>query len=166
MNKIPTDFQVFSRLAAAMPNAVAYMKGSPEYPDIYGMLKLYQAENGVYVAAAIYGLPVPSSKCGNTVFAFHIHNGTGCSGDKAEAFSDAGTHYNPTDCPHPLHSGDMPPLFSNGGNAWSVFLTDRFSVCDVIGLPVIIHLSSDDFMTQPSGNSGTKIACGIIQAVK
>lgn len=44
-----------------------------------------------------------------------------------------------------------------------MFMTDRFTVNEVIGKTVIIHLHPDDFATQPSGNSGEKIACGVIK---
>jgi len=59
----------------------------------------------------------------------------------------------------------MPPLFGNNGRAVSIFLTNRFSIEEVIGKAVIIHGSPDDFTTQPSGNAGEKIACGIIRPV-
>lgn len=85
---------------------------------------------------------------------------------KLTPFANALTHFNPYDRPHPYHSGDLPPLFSSGGYAVSVFLTDRFSVNEVLGRAVIVHSSPDDFTTQPSGNSGEKIACGIIIATK
>ena len=51
----------------------------------------------------------------------------------------------------------------SGGHAFSVFLTDRFCVKDVIGRTVIIHGGSDDFTSQPAGNAGPKIACGEIR---
>ena len=73
------------------------------------------------------------------------------------------SHYNPKDCEHPYHAGDLPSLFGNNGLAAAAFLTDRFFVDDVIGKVVIIHDHPDDFTTQPSGSSGTKIACGVIQ---
>jgi Cu-Zn family superoxide dismutase len=58
----------------------------------------------------------------------------------------------------------MPPLFSSGGRAFLVFLTNRFKVRDVVGRTVVIHAGRDDFTTQPSGDSGKKIACGVITA--
>ena len=73
------------------------------------------------------------------------------------------THYNPKDCPHPYHAGDMPPLFGNNGEAFMAFMTDRFTVEEIIGKTVIIHSNPDDFTTQPGGNSGEKIACGKIK---
>ena len=57
----------------------------------------------------------------------------------------------------------MPPLFENNGYAYLSFFTNRFEVKDVIGKVVIIHDMPDDFNTNPSGNSGTKIACGKIE---
>ncbi len=141
--------------------AIAHIKGSEEYPELSGNVRFYQRQNGVLVYAEVWGLPHDSS-----FFGFHIHEGTSCSGSEADPFANALTHFNPYDRPHPYHSGDLPPLFSSGGYAVSVFLTDRFSVNEVLGRAVIVHSSPDDFTTQPSGNSGEKIACGIIIATK
>ena len=48
------------------------------------------------------------------------------------------------------------------GKAFSAFLTDTFTVKEVLGRAIIIHSKPDDFTSQPAGNSGEKIACGII----
>ena len=82
-----------------------------------------------------------------------------------EPFADAMQHFDLADCVHPHHAGDLPPLFGNDGLAVSAFLTNRFSVDEVLGRTVIIHDHPDDFTTQPSGNSGTKIACGVIKSL-
>ena len=73
------------------------------------------------------------------------------------------THYNPNNCLHPYHAGDLPPLLENQGYAYMRVLVDKFKISDIIGKTVIIHDSPDDFNTQPSGNSGKKIACGVIE---
>ena len=65
---------------------------------------------------------------------------------------------------HPKHAGDLPPLLANDGVAWSAVYTDRFYPEEVIGRTVVIHGMGDDFHSQPSGNSGVKIACGEIVA--
>ena len=57
----------------------------------------------------------------------------------------------------------MPPLFGANRTAFLIFITNRFTVGEIIGQTVIIHINPDDFMAQPSGKSGEKIACGIIQ---
>lgn len=119
---------------------------------------------GVIVRAEIINLPRGTGICNNPIFAFHIHSGNRCEGNAEDPFADAGSHYNPNNCPHPYHAGDLPPLFSANGRAISVFLTDRFTVREIIGKTVIIHSSLDDFTTQPSGNAGKKIACGVITA--
>lgn len=51
------------------------------------------------------------------------------------------------------------------GNAYMKVLTGRFHVEQIIGRTVILHSNPDDFHTQPSGNAGTKIACGVIQRI-
>lgn len=144
------------------PDAQAIISGSEEYPDIRGSVDFYQTERGVLVVAGVSGLPNPMDRCKSPVFAFHIHSGGSCTGDMDDPFAKAMTHYNPNGCMHPYHAGDMPPLFGNDGRAFLSFLTGRFSVDEVIGRTVIIHSKPDDFTTQPSGNSGTKIACGRI----
>jgi Cu-Zn family superoxide dismutase len=149
-----------------LPSAVAVIGDSAQNREIYGTVKFFQVASGVLIVADILGLPASADVCGNNIFAFHIHGGSDCSGNANDPFANAGTHYNPNGCPHPYHSGDMPPLFSAGGRAFLAFLTDKFTVDEVIGKAVIIHDSPDDFTTQPSGNAGNKIACGVISRVK
>lgn len=144
------------------PDAVATVKGSAAYPRLWGNVSFYQLKEGVLAAAQFGGLPVGEGPCGSKVFALHIHKGKSCTGDEKDPFAAASTHYNPLDCPHPSHAGDMPPLFGNQGTAWYTFLTDRFAVKDIIGRAVIVHAGPDDFTSQPAGNAGAKIACGII----
>ncbi len=143
-------------------DASAVINGSAAYPNIHGIVRFYQTRNGVLVAAEIVSLPYSHGICQHPVFGFHIHEGGQCEGDIHDPFSVAMSHYNPDNCGHPFHAGDLPPLFSNQGYAFSVFLTDRFSLSEVIGRTVIIHGNPDDFTTQPSGNAGEKLACGVI----
>lgn len=147
------------------PNAYALINGGSEYPRIQGTVRFYSTHSGVIVAAEINGLPAPEAKCASPIFGFHIHGGNSCSGTEADEFANAGTHYNPNECPHPFHAGDLPPIFGNDGYALMLFLTNRFTVDEIIGKTIIIHSSPDDFTTQPSGNAGTKIACGEIKAL-
>lgn len=145
------------------PQAAAAIMGSESHPALSGAVRFYQTRQGVVVYAEIRGLPQGDGPCGEQVFGFHIHAGGDCGGSMGDPFSDAMSHYDPNGCEHPYHAGDLPPLFGNGGLALCAFLTDRFSVEEVIGKTVIIHDRPDDFTTQPSGNSGTKIACGVIR---
>lgn len=149
-----------------LPTAIAMIKGGSAYPDIEGVTKFYQTPRGVLTVTEIYGLPTREGFCDRPVFAFHIHGGRSCSGDLADNFRNAGMHYDPYNCPHPYHAGDMPPLFEAGGMAYSAFLTDSFTVNEIIGKTVVVHDRPDDFFTQPSGNSGSKIACGEIVATR
>ena len=133
--------------------AVAYVRGSGAYPDIRGCVRFRQMDGGVLVTAEIRGLPGDDG-----IFAFHIHSGTG-----EGSFACVGGHYDPADRPHPYHAGDLPPLFGNRGYAYLSVFTNRFTVDEVIGRAVVIHAKPDDFTTQPSGNSGERIACGEIR---
>lgn len=136
--------------------AQAKVKGGKEHPNLHGTVSFTARGNGTLVAAQIYGLP--ESQTG--FFAFHIHEGGDCCG---EGFSDTKGHYNPCNRDHPCHAGDLPPLLSCSGRAELTVLTNRFSVCDILGKTVVIHAQPDDFHTQPSGNAGNKIACGVIR---
>lgn len=144
------------------PNAQACVTGSEKYPSLKGQVRFYRVCGGVLVRAEITGLPRGESGK-SPIFAFHIHEGGQCAGNDRDPFADVKGHYNPTDLPHPYHAGDLPPLFGVNGTAFSVFLTDRFTVCEILNRAVIIHAMPDDLTTQPSGNAGEKIACGIIK---
>lgn len=138
------------------PDAVASVEGGPEVPELSGEVSFYQRGGSVLVVAAIANLP--RNETG--FFGFHIHEGNHCRGKN---FADTGSHYNPSGAPHPGHAGDLPPLLSCGGRAYLAVCTDRFRVEDLIGRTVVIHSGADDFHSQPAGNAGNKIACGVIR---
>lgn len=142
-------------------NAVAKIRGGNGYPDLRGKATFVQTDRGVLVTVKVRNLP-ENSPCDGGIFAMHIHEGENCTGDTADQFSGAKTHYNPQNCLHPYHAGDLPPLIGNNGFAYLSVLTDRFTVSEVLGKVIVIHQNKDDFTTQPSGNSGTKIGCGKI----
>lgn len=156
------NYSQLMNLLKSPPNAQADVRGSQNYPEIKGTVFFYQLSNGVLLIAQIRGLPQGTAACSPDIFGFHIHEGDSCTGNSEDPFADARAHYNPGGCPHPAHAGDLPPLFGNRGCAFSAFITDRFTVEEVIGRTVIVHSAPDDFTTQPSGNSGAKIACGKI----
>lgn len=143
-------------------NAKAEIKGGKKYPKIKGTVHFKETKEGVLVTAKIENLPQNDGKCGNRVFGFHIHEGESCSGNAQDEFANAKSHYNPNNCAHPHHAGDLPPLFENDGLAYMSVLTNRFKLKDIIGKVIILHDKPDDFTSQPSGNSGEKIACGKI----
>ena len=141
------------------PDAVARIVGGEEAPQLSGCVRFYQENGCVLVEAKISGLPKGS---GMGFFGFHIHQGRDCSG---AGFSGTEGHYNPLGQGHPKHAGDLPPLLWCKGNAYLSVRTDRFSVDEIIGRTVVIHSDPDDFHTQPAGNAGEKIACGVIRKI-
>ena len=147
------------------PYAFARIKGNKEHPGIDGFAFFYKVQAGVLVSIQIKGLPISDDVCKSPIFAVHIHSGDSCTGNSTDPFANAMMHYNPDDCPHPFHAGDLPPILGIHGLGFSAFLTNRFSAEEIIGKTIIIHSAPDDFTTQPSGNSGIKIGCGVITAM-
>lgn len=102
---------------------------------------------------------------------FHIHEKGDCSSSDGMS---AGGHFNPTGKPHgnptsaEHHAGDMPALVADAsGNATMRVELAPMSVgggvTDIIGKSVIVHKDPDDYATQPTGNSGARVACGLIR---
>lgn len=145
------------------PEAYARLQGSERYPEIEGDIYFYPAWNGTLILSDINGLPSSAKVCEGKIFGFHVHEGAKCLGDASDPFADAGLHYNPHNCEHPMHAGDLPPVFGSNGYALQLVYTDRFTPEEVIGKTIILHDMPDDFHTQPAGDSGWKIACGEIK---
>jgi len=125
-----------------------------------------QTGGGVMVVVSVTGLPP------GTTHGFHIHEKGDCSAPDAMS---AGGHFNPTGKPHGQmtmpdhHAGDMNNLVADSsGNARVQFLMPDVTVAPgpngVIGRAVVVHKDPDDYHTQPTGNSGGRIACGVIAA--
>lgn len=158
-------FLRFLSVLRGRPQAWACLSGSPAHPNLTGRVDFYQTRQGVLVAAEVSGLPQGEEPCKERIFGFHIHSGTQCTGNESDPFADTLTHYDPAGCEHPNHPGDLPPLFGNGGYAFQVVLTRRFTLREILGKTVVIHAHPDDFTSQPAGHAGEKIACGEILAV-
>lgn len=147
---------------------VARVRGSDDYPAIIGEVRIYYARTGSVLEADIHGLPAYGSAHEGRQpvgpFGFHIHMHSGCEPHGgADAFGEAGGHYNLANTPHGSHAGDLPSLIpGHDGRAQMSVLLDAFRPQDVLGRAVMIHENPDDYRTQPAGNSGKRIACGVI----
>ena len=105
-----------------------------------------------------------------SIHGFHVHDIGNCA---SADFLSAGDHFNPTHKPHgpqdhPHHAGDMPSLIADpSGKIDSRFTLEGVTLGGVdgfVGHAVILHATADNFDAQPSGNSGARIACGVIAA--
>ena len=153
----------FAFIEQERPALIAQIRGSAAYPDVKGTAKLYWLSEGMYAVFELEGLPP------DTVLGFHIHDGLACGAvTGAEPFAAAGKHFSvcseDMQCGrHPYHAGDLPPLLSDeSGRASSQVFTKRTDVSGVSGKPIVVHRMSDDLMTRPAGNSGVRIACGLL----
>jgi Cu-Zn family superoxide dismutase len=128
-----------------------------------GTITFAQKGDKVMVNAKVSGL-APGAH------GFHVHEKGDCS---ASDGMSAGGHFNPTGKPHgdpnapDHHAGDMPMLQADAsGNATLSAelgpMTVGSGVTDIVGKSVIVHKDPDDFKTQPTGNSGARVACGVI----
>ena len=155
------------RDAVAQGVAIIYnVSGSP-----IGTAQLWQEANGL-VHVDIASLALPAGTHG-----IHFHEVGKCEGGST-AFSTAGAHYNPLGKAHGLqnpsgpHAGDAPNFDTPASGAGTVsFSTDRVtltpgarSLFDADGSAIVVHANADDQVSQPSGNSGGRIACGVIRA--
>jgi superoxide dismutase, Cu-Zn family len=130
-----------------------------------GDLDLRQDVGGVRVSGTVRGLK-PGAAHG-----FHVHEKGDCSALDA---SSAGDHYNPAGSAHgnpagqAHHAGDIPNISADASGRASVdVLIEGVSIGganDIVGRALIVHADPDDYATQPSGNSGARIACGVIEA--
>lgn len=127
-----------------------------------GEVRFYNVDGGVRVIASVEGLT--PGKHG-----FHIHEKGDCSAPDAMS---AGGHFNPTGSPHGAptapptarHAGDLGNLDVGPDGKANYDRVDSMLVYDSItGLSVLVHAGEDDYVTQPSGNSGARVGCGVIE---
>ena len=129
-----------------------------------GTVTFTQKGDKVTVKANVTGLK-PNGEHG-----FHVHEKGDCSA--ADGMS-AGGHFNPVSAQHgnPMagahHVGDMPNLKADAnGVATLTWEETDFTVTDgtasIVGRAIVVHLNPDDYKSQPAGNSGPRIACGVI----
>ena len=107
------------------------------------------------------------------IHAVHLHQVGDCSADDA---SSAGDHWNPASAPHghldhgQAHMGDIGNLIvDETGHGTLRMSTAAWSAgsgtnSDVVGRAIVVHAGEDDFQSQPAGNAGGRIACGVIKA--
>lgn len=154
------EFLFLQLLQKDLPDATAWIRGDDAHSDLSGLVKFYSTSyGGVLVEAEVFNLPNIATFNSTNFYAMHIHQ----NGDCSAHFTKTGEHYNPTGAPHPAHVGDLLPLLGNQGYAFSIFYDKRFQISEIIGRSLVIHQNRDDFTSQPAGDSGSKIGCGIIR---
>jgi Cu-Zn family superoxide dismutase len=135
-----------------------------------GTATFKQAHEGVNISLRVFSLP-PGPH------AFHIHAVGKCD---APDFKTAGGHFNPENMKHGLsnpagpHAGDMPNItVSKKGKGTATLLNKRVTLGEGAnalfhegGTALVIHEKADDNMTDPAGNAGNRIACGVIDKGK
>jgi|APFEC2959095136_1045048.scaffolds.fasta_scaffold00505_19 Cu-Zn family superoxide dismutase len=163
------------RSGGAMPTAMAVTELASADGTVLGSVRLLQEAEGTRVVASVKGLP-PG------VYAIHVHAVGSCV---APDFTSAGGHFNPekkahgTNNPAGSHQGDLPNLTvaaataggaSEGGiDAMRAGLRLRDGTSplfDADGAAVIVHAKADDYVTDPTGNAGARLLCGVVAPAK
>ncbi len=136
-----------------------------------GTAQIWQdRDNVTHVDVQVSGLP-PGPH------AIHFHAAGVCDASGATPFASAGSHYNPLGRQHGLdnaagpHAGDAPNFtVAADGTGRATLTTDRVSLTegsttlfDTDGTAIVIHAAADDQISQPAGNAGARIACGVVQ---
>jgi Cu-Zn family superoxide dismutase len=132
-----------------------------------GTVTFTEVADGVQMHAEITGL-APGNH------GFHVHEFGDCSAPDA---SSAGAHFNPTNKPHAgpdateRHVGDMGNVEANAsGKATLEYVDHQISLTNdeqsAIGRSVVVHVKADDLKSQPAGDSGARVACGVIGRAK
>jgi Cu-Zn family superoxide dismutase len=148
---------------ATAPRAVAQLQ-STTGNTASGSVTFTQSGGKVLVSGMVSGLK-PNAEHG-----FHLHEKGDCSGGDGMA---AGGHFNPAGQPHgrhagmAQHAGDLPSLKADAnGVARFSFESTGISVGsgagDILGRGLIVHRDPDDYTTQPTGNSGPRLACAVV----
>ncbi len=138
---------------------------APTMKDLKASVQMQETDKGIKVTADVSGLKP------GAVHGFHVHEKGECKGPD---FKSAGPHFNPGNHSHSgpaaqsKHLGDLGNLVANDkGIAKTEVLIPKakeHGLESFIGKAVIIHAKADDLTTQPAGDSGDRIACGLIRA--
>jgi superoxide dismutase, Cu-Zn family len=156
---VPAPAQEVSRAIAAVHPTEGH--------DAWGIVEFTEAEEGIRVVATIHGLQ-PNQRHG-----IHVHEWGECNYPDAER---AGGHFDPTGSPHGApwhrerHVGDLGNIQADelGVGRYHRIDTELSFEGDrsILGRSVVIHEQEDDFRTQPTGDAGARIACGVIGIAK
>ncbi|HVV69693.1 MAG TPA: superoxide dismutase family protein [Gammaproteobacteria bacterium] len=174
-NPIHQTFRIISLVATLTISSMAIAQPTTQAIDVLtptqgntvtGIVTFSKVKDGIKIVADVSGLPQGEH-------GFHIHEFGDCSAPDAMS---AGGHFNPLHMSHAgpedklRHEGDLGNLSADASGKAHYERTDKIIMLSgtdaIIGRSVVVHKDVDDFKSQPAGNSGARVACGVIGLAK
>lgn len=169
-----TGIAIATATVLALTAGSAFAQGTPDARAAFvdaggepnGMAELTRTAHGVLINLEVTGLPA-----GQWV-AFHIHETGSC--DHTTGHESAGGHFNPADVEHGFltgtgpHAGDMPNQWVGDDGVLRAQVLNTFvqlgeGDADIAGRALMVHAGADDYESQPTGDAGDRLACGVIE---
>jgi superoxide dismutase, Cu-Zn family len=144
-------------------NMTISLTGAATDTDFVGTITVHPEGTGVHIVADVSGVDTDGRH------GLHFHENGQCDheGEGGQHFTSAGGHFNPTGTEHacpptdPRHAGDLGNIEVSGGKGHLEVSAANLTMDQIRGKALILHAGEDDCKTQPTGNSGDRLACGV-----
>jgi len=139
------------------------LTGAPTDTDFAGTVSVTPEGSGVRIVADVAGVDTDGKH------GIHVHENGMCDheGEGGQHFTSAGGHFNPAGSDHacpptdPRHAGDLGNIEVSGGIGHMELSVPNLTADQLNGKALILHAGEDDCKTQPTGNAGDRLACGV-----
>lgn len=150
--------------ATDAPAMTVSLTGAPTDTDFAGTVTIHPEGTGVHIVADVAGVDTDGKH------GIHVHENGMCDheGEGGQHFTSAGSHFNPAGVEHacpptdPRHAGDLGNIEVTGGIGHLELSVPNLTANQLNGKALILHAGEDDCKTQPTGNAGDRLACGVV----
>jgi superoxide dismutase, Cu-Zn family len=159
----PADAPSSATTETGQETMTVTLQGAPTDTDFTGRVEVTPEGSGVRIVADVAGVDADGQH------GIHVHENGQCDheGEGGQHFTSAGGHFNPSGTEHacpptdPRHAGDLGNIEVSGGIGHLELSVPNLTADQLNGKAIILHAGEDDCKTQPTGNSGDRLACGV-----